>query len=118
MLLIPMDMPKSCVYCDLRNIECDECGFTHFNLITECSEDIDNDYIRYLPLDWKSKHCPLIEAPEQKHGHWIVKSVGKSEYFQQEQYLEITCSVCKNHVAWPTNFCPNCGADMRGDSDV
>lgn len=24
------------------------------------------------------------------------------------------CSNCKGTVDWPTKFCPNCGADMRG----
>ena len=26
------------------------------------------------------------------------------------------CSVCCQCIAYPTNYCPNCGADMRGDT--
>ena len=59
------------------------------------------------------KSIPAAAIIGRVRGEWIVKSAGKTEYFQQEQYREITCSVCKNHVAWPTNYCPNCGAWME-----
>lgn len=26
------------------------------------------------------------------------------------------CSICCQCIAYPTNFCPNCGADMRGET--
>jgi len=28
---------------------------------------------------------------------------------------EVVCSKCHEHQILPTNFCPNCGADMRGE---
>ena len=52
--------------------------------------------------------------PEREKGKWIVNET------------LINCSVCK-HSAWSRrtfenivrgfNFCPNCGADMRGEQD-
>ena len=54
---------------------------------------------------------PTIE-PERKTGQWITNETS------------INCSKCK-HCAWSRrsfehvvrsfNFCPNCGADMRGE---
>ena len=63
------------------------------------------------------KSIPAAEVTEPKQGHWIVKTVIPKSQFQ-ERYRETTCSECKNHVAWPTKFCSQCGAKMRGDSDV
>lgn len=25
------------------------------------------------------------------------------------------CSICNQYIEYPVNFCPNCGADMRGE---
>lgn len=55
-----------------------------------------------------------IKALERQHGEWIED--------EEQNHVEITfhCSEC-GYKAWgieeTTNFCPNCGADMRGDDD-
>ena len=44
----------------------------------------------------------------ERHGEWIQKSTGGESFY--------TCSRC-GFIAWEhedTNYCPNCGADMRG----
>ena len=56
---------------------------------------------------------PTIE--ERKNGKWII----------DDEYID--CSVCR-HEKWSRvpyedlvkrfKFCPNCGADMRGDDNV
>lgn len=56
----------------------------------------------------------MLDAPsidiEPKHGEWINKN-GHTHY----------CSVCGfEETEWYTkdyNFCPHCGADMRGKND-
>ena len=51
------------------------------------------------------KNADLIE---RKHGEWIESDFGWK------------CSICGNtSVMWQRtyNFCPNCGADMRGEED-
>ena len=52
---------------------------------------------------------PPVE-PERPRGEWITKSTG-GEMFD-------CCSAC-GYVEWdvPKNYCPNCGADMRGDKE-
>lgn len=46
-----------------------------------------------------------VDAVEVVHGEWIISSDGYYPY----------CSECKNEPKHGemTNFCPNCGADMR-----
>lgn len=51
-----------------------------------------------------------IEALERKHGEWIEVY---EDYRQQISWWE--CSVCKCGISWLSNFCPECGADMRGE---
>ena len=57
----------------------------------------------------------LFEKREK--GKWI--GVGQR---QKDGYVWMKCSKCGNEdIDSPTtrtNFCPNCGADMRGDQDV
>ena len=50
-----------------------------------------------------------IEALERKCGEWKVVDASEPRRYG--------CSNCKI-LSWDTyNFCPNCGADMRGDED-
>ena len=48
--------------------------------------------------------------PERKTGRWIDKSGGMASSWNY-------CSVCGNQQIYRYDFCPNCGADMRGDTD-
>lgn len=70
--------------------------------------------------------CRLIEnevisklpsaQPERKTGHWIKTARWDRVYY---------CNQCRNYLDFDgvnagrgsTNFCPNCGADMRGEKD-
>ena len=43
-----------------------------------------------------------------KHGHWIRKvDFGNCAYY--------VCSECRNKETYEYDFCPDCGADMRGE---
>ena len=53
---------------------------------------------------------PSVDAVEVVHGRWDVE-VGMN--YNRERI----CPVCNKHIEsnyW--NYCPNCGADMRGDA--
>ena len=60
--------------------------------------------------------CELPSAqPERKTGKWINVNEGK-----WNTYEVLKCSVCgemDNRMTRADNYCPNCGADMRGESD-
>lgn len=62
------------------------------------------------------KQVPTIE-PERKKGKWIPQDFNKHNgMVSTAVYYYPKCSVCGNSADY-TNFCPNCGADMRGDND-
>ena len=52
---------------------------------------------------------------QPKHGKW------KTAYLDHEAMGErpriYYCSVCCRCIAYPTNFCPNCGAKMERNED-
>lgn len=49
---------------------------------------------------------PTIEAEPVVHGRWILDEYGNPH-----------CSVCEHVQDAPTNYCSECGADMRGDQN-
>lgn len=54
-----------------------------------------------------------LQEPERKKGQWI------SELKDDGDSL-LRCSICNYPVSYfwgRTNFCPECGADMRGDEE-
>ena len=59
-----------------------------------------------IRLDEIVKKLPLV-TPERPKGEWIsTNPQGKSD--------NIVCTVCGYDSIADFNFCPNCGADMRG----
>lgn len=56
-------------------------------------------------------HMPTIE--ERKKGKWL-KSYADHEAFGVRPFFRY-CSACNESTVFPYNFCPNCGADMRGE---
>lgn len=53
-----------------------------------------------------------IESLERK-GEWIYHT----EPLAFRPYGHYTCNLC-NEISWDkSNFCPNCGADMRGGNN-
>lgn len=63
------------------------------------------------------KDLPSVQ-PERKKGKWIEATADGIITFDKNAYAE--CSVCgkKEFLGWRKNFCPNCGADMRGNNNV
>lgn len=54
------------------------------------------------------KHKPKPEAMREWHRQGIGKAMSEASIFW-------TCSCCETWGTPRQNFCPNCGADMRGD---
>ena len=94
-----MEMPISCPHCPCSDDESRFCRAAN----------------KYIPMLGKPEFCPLVTIEERKKGKWI--DMGD---FEQ-------CSVCLGtrlkevqtvygKAIWlKTDYCPNCGADMRGD---
>ena len=63
-----------------------------------------------LDAEWIIKRLPSA----QKKGQWIYDS---EAYPLGNPYGHYDCDQCGESVPHRTNYCPNCGADMRGESD-
>ena len=49
-------------------------------------------------------------------GEWHQKKITVPKA-KGHSYLVWACSVCRKHERKRSDFCPNCGADMRGRKD-
>ena len=60
---------------------------------------------------------PAADARENVRGEWIEDKKAEQEH-QLIFHKVWTCSQCGERQCGPkgSNFCPNCGADMRGES--
>ena len=78
---------------------------------------INPQHFGFIELIDDIKALPSV-TPTERTGHWIEK-----EDFNGDTYYD--CSECGESFCLmdgtPTdnlyNFCPNCGADMRGDTE-
>ena len=51
-----------------------------------------------------------VPSADRPKGEWIYQ-------FRDSENEEYRCSVCDYPQGHTHNFCPNCGADMRGEDD-
>ena len=55
---------------------------------------------------------PTADVRENVRGKWIHDEITRNE---NTIYIpNAKCSICDCYVFQESNFCPNCGADMRG----
>lgn len=65
---------------------------------------------------------PTVDAIPVRHGKWIDSETFKRPWFRHHIF---ECSVCRNTLDMDgvnagrgdANYCPNCGADMRGEKE-
>ena len=104
MIELDIQMPENCLDCPM----CDgEYGYCH----VDCNIDVGIEGINKRPTD-----CPL---KERKKGKFIGTEYDGYADGNPVPY-EWQCSECGCvfEEEEPTyNFCPNCGADMRGEQD-
>ena len=51
---------------------------------------------------------PVVE--ERNKGEWIINK-------EPDEFADFICPFCNSGWHWRTNFCPDCGADLRGDKN-
>ena len=79
--------------------------------LTSDNEKLYRPYIHYEDVINCIDNAPTVERPQ---GEWKV--------YGKQGGIPITdmCSNCRYEMKWYKNkykFCPNCGADMRGDKN-
>ena len=62
--------------------------------------------------EWIDKQ-PTADVRENVRGEWRTTYLDHIAMGERPKILY--CSICNQCIAYPTNYCPNCGADMRGD---
>ena len=65
---------------------------------------------QWYGINWARNRIADLQ-PERKKGKWEMVW---NTFFHTELPK---CTVCKNFEVYKTNFCPNCGADMREEKD-
>ena len=82
----------------------------------EVTKDIVNDVIKLLQNE------PTADVQEVKRGHWREGAFLKVSGLNN--YPSVICSNCGitfcdiiNNHDYMYRYCPNCGADMRGDAE-
>lgn len=64
----------------------------------------------FQDIEFIIKGIPSTDAIEPKRGEWIDRSGGIEGVWNY-------CSVCGEQAIDLYDFCPNCGADMRKESE-
>jgi len=89
----------------------DEMTLTLNSPITEEQWDdiMDVDFDHTDRIMFHTKHGKEVEFVKRKNGHWLLFG---------DSYMEFCkCSNCGHSEDSRKNFCPECGADMRGGQD-
>ena len=60
--------------------------------------------------------APAVDAVPVRHGHWIHTDYA-IYWTAKDECSECTYHTCDRDDLSEYNYCPNCGADMRGESD-
>ena len=85
--------------------------------------DIENEFQQYKPFHgfehaMYRKICEAeiaigktqaADVAPVRHGRWLCVDTDTEQFF--------LCNRCKKKEYWESNYCPNCGADMRGIND-
>ena len=86
-----------------------ETAIAWFMPYAHAGESIDADVVISDIKDMKAADVAPV-----RHGHWI-----EHKHFHHAHYIDSTyeCSECKVEEPLTSDYCPNCGADMRGRND-
>lgn len=87
---------------------------------TKCYQYVSMEQIQNAPAISPEPHwIPVVDQMEYKAGKDAVRKKGK---WKRDRQRNIVCSVCGDKPFFSNsiylNFCPNCGADMRGDENA
>ena len=83
-----------------------------FSTDTQHLSTFDPDLYNLIVLE--IEEAPTADVREVRHGEWIFLKT----YYEAD---ECNCSLCGQLLTTAhnkrMNYCPNCGADMRGDDN-
>ena len=60
----------------------------------------------------------IVDAVPVRHGRWLTwEEQFPGSTPKKQSGLGVFCDKCHSHADNRTDYCPNCGADMRGSND-
>lgn len=87
-----------------RSIICDMCECLYPDGYCPEKCDLEKcDWMEHLKED-AADVAPVV------HGRWLCVDTDTEKFF--------LCNRCKKKEYWESNYCPNCGARMDGDSNA
>ena len=95
---------------DLSEYEACSCVCEIYDKCIDNAPTVTPDKIQALMSDYLVYRC----EPERPHGEWIKWNF---KTFGALGDWEYKCSNCEKVYGGEYNFCPNCGADMRGGEE-
>ena len=105
-LVKDMEMPGSCYQCNMCvNVLYGE------DIVVICTA-LEKEIIALMAE--RQDDCPLVEVPSADvrpvvHGEWLWDG-----YNYRYPYV---CNICGTYMDYKSNFCPNCGAEMRSNAE-
>lgn len=78
---------------------------------SQCLTTCHHPMVRAIVTDEFCSNCPYKENMTRPQGEWIPN------YTSQFRNPGRHCSLCGKVVEFSENFCPNCGAYMRGNDN-
>ena len=110
---LPSAQQERILYANMSDAEFEKWLYEHGICNPNIHESIPCDAVPLL-IDNAISELPSAQL-EQKKGEWIPVTNGRGGF---------ECDQCHNYapsyqdgVEWLSDFCPNCGADMRGEQD-
>ena len=74
--------------------------------------------IEAVPMEYHNKVCEEMARRHQAEILELTKDRPQGEWIKiSERWFVFKCSVCGNTFDELTDFCPNCGARMKGADD-
>lgn len=83
--------------------------------VDECTKlKITDDFYTVYTEDMKDMitDIPAADVRENVRGEWLPDC----EYDGEDEWCFNQCSLCNYQSDEQYNYCPNCGADMRGEA--
>ena len=101
---------------------CEDC--VSRQAVLELIEDCNSDGLKGIFCSYNDgkrfeayiKDLPSV-APKEKTGKWIDSKDWKERHYDSINFRK-RCSLCNGTGNIQDKFCPNCGADMRGDNNA
>ena len=85
-------------------------------LIESGETHLDNLAEGFTEADMVLRKMLNVDAVEVVHGRWLTwEEQFPGEKPRRANNLGVFCDKCHNHADNRTDFCPNCGANMKGE---